>query len=118
MALGEWTLTRDRRPGDANRRFREALGLVPNLAVIPHFDTFGASWVEPSLAAAPSGHAVLLGLDERTAAVWTGGRWRTAGPGGVTVISEGARRTFRSGETIAGIPAPAVSPGACDDQDA
>ena len=45
MALGEWTLLRDRHPGDARRRYAPALGLVRGLAVVPHFDEFGESWL-------------------------------------------------------------------------
>ena len=35
MAMGEWTLVRDRMPGDDRRRYLPALGLVPNVAVLP-----------------------------------------------------------------------------------
>ena len=87
MALGEWTLTREARPGDERRRYSTGLGLVPGVAVIPHFETFGAGWVESATAGAPHDDVVLLGLDERTAAVWTAdGAWRAMGPGTVTVI--------------------------------
>lgn len=105
MALGEWTLTRDRRPGDANRRATAGLALVPGLAVIPHFDSFGEGWVPSARDALPV--TTLVGLDERTAAVWTSdGVWRAMGPGGVTVIRpDGAARTA-SGEEIDGLPQP------------
>jgi cyanophycinase len=105
MALGEWTLTRDRRPGDANRRATAGLGLVPGLAVIPHFETFGEGWVASARDALPD--ATLVGLDERTAAVWTpDDLWRAMGPGGVTVIrSDGTARTAPGG-VIDGLPEP------------
>jgi hypothetical protein len=107
MALGEWTLTRDRHPGDATRRPTPGLGVVPRLAVIPHFDAFGAGWVESARSAVPVDEgAVLLGLDERTAAVWVDGVWRAMGPGTVTVIGSSARETFASGAEIKGIPQP------------
>ena len=86
MALGEWTLIRDRMPGDDRRRYADALGLLPGVAVLPHFDTFGHRWVDSALAGAPEG-AVLLGPDERTGAVWHGHRWRVLGDGSVTVIT-------------------------------
>jgi cyanophycinase-like exopeptidase len=105
MALGEWTLIRDKMPGDDRRRYRPALGLVPGIAVLPHFDTFGHRWVDSALAAAPRDDVVLLGVDERSAAVWQDGIWRGYGPGGVTVIAVGERRRFGSGE-IEGLPAP------------
>ncbi|HZP90157.1 MAG TPA: Type 1 glutamine amidotransferase-like domain-containing protein [Actinomycetota bacterium] len=107
MALGEWTLLRAGYRGDPNRRHRPALTLVPRVAVIPHFDTFGERWVEGTLATAPRDDAVLVGIDERSAALWQGGVWRAFGPGGVTVIARGERRRFDSGEEIRGIPQPA-----------
>src|SRR6059058_3750290 len=70
MAFGEWTLVRERRPGDTRRRYAPALGLVPRVAVLPHFETFGHRWVESALESAPGDDVVLLGIDERTAAVW------------------------------------------------
>ena len=106
MALGEWTLIRDRMPGDDRRQYRPALGLVAGIAVLPHFDTFGKRWVDSALAAAPRDDVVLLGVDERSAALWRGGTWRSYGPGGVTVIAGGEQRRFRSGE-IQGLPTPA-----------
>jgi cyanophycinase len=104
MALGEWTLIRDRFPGDRKRWYREALGVVPNIAVIPHFDTFGSRWVESALVAKPRGDAVLVGVDERSAAIWHDGVWRASGPGGVTVLSNGTVNRFDSGEAIEGMP--------------
>src|SRR6478672_9235448 len=53
MAFGEWTLIRDRMPGDDRRRYLPALGLVPNVAVLPHFETFGHRWVESAASASP-----------------------------------------------------------------
>jgi cyanophycinase len=103
MALCEWTLVRERMPGDHRRRYAPALGLVPGVAVLPHFETFGHRWVD---SAAERGDVVLLGLDERTAAVWEDGRWRALGDGGATVIASGERRRFAAGEPIVGLPQP------------
>jgi hypothetical protein len=105
MAMGEWTLIRDRMPSDDRRQYRPALGLVPGVAVLPHFETFGHRWVESAQEAAPGDGVVLLGVDERSAAVWQEGGWRAYGPGGVTVITDDARR-FASGTSIDGIPVP------------
>jgi cyanophycinase len=105
MALGSWTLIRDRMPGDDRRRYRDALGLVRNVAVIPHLSTFGERWIPSALEAAP-GDAVLLGIDERTAAVFIGGAWRTQGPGSVAVITRSDRRTYRSEDAIEGLVPP------------
>jgi cyanophycinase len=104
MALGEWTLIRDRMPGDDRRRYADALGIIPRVAVVPHFDTFGHRWVDSALEHAPEG-AVLLGLDERTGAVWQEKRWRVLGDS-VTVITASERRAFRPGDGIEGLPVP------------
>ncbi len=112
MALGEWTLVRERMPGDDRRRYLAALGLVPRLAVLPHFETFGHRWVESAERAAPRSDVVLLGVDERTAALNVDSAWRALGDGGVTVIAGGERRRFASGEPIEGVPAPDPNPPA------
>jgi cyanophycinase len=105
MALGSWTLIRDRMAGDDRRRYRDALGLVSNVAVVPHLSTFGERWIPSALDAAPEG-AILLGIDERTAAVFVDGGWRVEGPGSVVVITRSDRRTFRTEEAIRGLPRP------------
>jgi hypothetical protein len=107
MALGEWTLIRDRVPGDARRRYRSALSLIPRVAVIPHFDGFGKQWVDGAFAAAPRDDVVLVAVDERSAALWRDGVWRAFGPGGVTVITRSDRHRFAAGTRIEGIPQPA-----------
>lgn len=106
MAMGEWTLTRGRFPGDHERSYRDALGLVPGIAVLPHFGTFGRSWTRSALVGRPSEEVVLTGIDERTAAVWSGDGWRAMGEGAVTLISGDGERRFGSGERIEGIPEP------------
>jgi cyanophycinase len=106
MAMGEWTLIRDRMPGDDRRRYQPALGVVPGVAVLPHFETFGHRWVESAQAAAPSDDVVLLGVDERSAAMWRDGTWRAYGPGGVTVITGSTTERFDAGNTIDGLPSP------------
>jgi hypothetical protein len=50
--------------------------------------------------------AVLIGIDERTAAVWQEGGWTAMGAGGVTVLP--ASRRFQPGEPIEGLPQPDV----------
>jgi cyanophycinase len=89
MALGSWTLLRERWPNHQRRRFAPALGLVPNMAVVPHFASAGLRWQ----AADPPAGAVLLGIDERTAALWDGAGWRTTGSGRVTIL--GTERAVR-----------------------
>jgi cyanophycinase len=105
MALGSWTLIRDRMPGDDRRRYRDALGLVPKVAVIPHLSTFGERWVPSALEAAPH-DAILLGIDERTAAVFWDGAWRVEGPGTVAVVTRSGRDTVATGDLIPELPRP------------
>jgi cyanophycinase len=104
MALGEWTLIRARVPGDARREPRRALGVVPGIAVLPHFETFGHRWVWSAQAALPE--ATLVGVDERSAALWIDGRWQAAGAGGVTVIRGSRSERFEPGEAVTGLPDP------------
>lgn len=106
MAFGEWTLIRDAHPGDTTRQYRPGLGLVPRIAVIPHLDTFGQGWVSTSISGRPRQDAVLVGIDEATAALWQDGVWHAYGPGGVTVFADDQRTRFTAGETISGIPQP------------
>jgi len=106
MALGEWTLIKERMPGDDRRRYAPALGLVPNAAVLPHFETFGHRWVDSAIAAAPAAAVTLLGIDERTAALWRPDGWTALGDGGITVIADGDTNRFASGEPIDGLPEP------------
>jgi cyanophycinase len=113
MAMGQWTLIRGRYPGDHRRKYRAALGLVPGVAVVPHFATFGKEWVASALEERPSDDVVLLGIDERTAAVWSDGIWRAMGDGEVTVVTIRGERAFGPGQEIGGLPSPSPSdPGA------
>ena len=106
MALCSHTLVMARWPHHFSRRPVEALGVVPKTAVLPHFNTFGERWVESAHATAPD--LDLLGIDERSAAVWTAGReWRAAGPGAVTVIKRSKVVRSTSGELVSGLRQPA-----------
>jgi cyanophycinase len=110
MALGAWTLLRGF-GGSEPRRYVPALGLVPRSAVLPHFDTFGHRWADDAVATAPDADTVLIGLDERTAAVWHEDAWRAMGTGGVTILGGGARRRFAAGDIIRDVPGPSGSSG-------
>jgi cyanophycinase len=103
MALCRWTLVRDRWPDHETRRPLDALGLVPGCALLPHFDTFGERWI-PSAQRVLGSSTPLIGVDERTAAVWHEGAWSVAGPGSVTIVTGEHRAAFASGEAILGIP--------------
>lgn len=65
--------------------FTLGLGLVEQMAVIPHFDTWSPDKERRTLDLAPAGLA-LVGVDERTAVIRDpDGSWRAAGAGRVRV---------------------------------
>jgi cyanophycinase len=106
MALGEWSLIRSGM-SHATRRFAPALGLVPGVAVVPHFEEFGSGWL-PSIRRAGT-KAILLGLDTRTAAVWRPrAGWRAEGAGRVIVIDGEERADHAAGDIVRGLPEPAT----------
>jgi cyanophycinase len=105
MALCSHTLIRASWPNRFNRRPADALGLVPDTAVLPHYDTFGHRWVESAQRELPE--VTLLGVDERSAAVWRDGGWEAAGPGAVTVIKGSETARFTKGMKVTGLPTPA-----------
>jgi len=91
-------------PGHVERRAIPALGVVPGTAVLPHHETFGARWYPSARAALPG--AVLIGIDERTCALWDAGIWRCTGAGSVTIyVPEREAVRSRSG-VLDGIPQP------------
>jgi cyanophycinase len=103
MALCSETLVMARWPRHEVRRPVPALGLVPGTVVVPHYERFGSRWAVDGEA-----QLVVLGIDERTAAVWNGSAWRAAGAGAVTVVREGRARVFAAGDACDGIPAPVI----------
>lgn len=105
MSLCEHVLVRQRFPGSAERRPVAGLAVVPNSAVLPHHDMFGRRWFPSARSALPE--AVLIGIDERTCALWEAGEWRCLGSGGITVYHGGdARDRYPAGDVVSGIPAP------------
>jgi cyanophycinase len=103
MALAERTLVMARWPRHHQRRAAPALGLVPGLAVVPHYERFGPTWTVSDL---PAG-LTLLGIDERTAAVWEAGAgWRALGDGAVTLAGPDGPVRFVAGERLEGIAPP------------
>ncbi len=105
MALCSHSLVRASWPNRFNRRPIDALGVLAKTAVLPHYDTFGHRWIESAQAASPG--MCLLGIDERSAAVWDGARWLAAGPGAVTVVSGSKVGRFTSGQEVKGLRRPA-----------
>jgi cyanophycinase len=107
MALCADTLVRQSFPGHVQRRAVPGLCVVPDAAVLPHHDTFGARWYPSARAALPD--AVLIGVDERTCAMWDAGTWRSLGAGGVTVYVPGQEAVRSVSGVLEGIPEPATA---------
>lgn len=80
-------------------RWRSGLGLLPDLAIIPHYD----AWPEPVTALmalqAPRG-SIVLGIDEGTAIVGREGAWQVYGRSRVTVWRGRHRERYRQGEVF------------------
>jgi cyanophycinase-like exopeptidase len=77
------------------------LGLVPNLAFGVHWDRMRRIpglrvWVTSRM---PEG-SWFVGIDERTAILGDGERWRVFGDGGATVLHAGGRETYRAGSAF------------------
>ena len=104
MALCSHSLIRASWPNRVNRRPTDALGVVPDTALLPHFETFGHKWVESAKRALPD--TTLLGVDERSAALWIDGEWRAAGPGAVSVIKGSKVERYTTGMKVAGLRDP------------
>jgi len=75
-----------------------ALGLVPNIAVVPHFNEL------PSLIAdnvSRLAHTTtVVGIDAATALAWSHMQWTAQGSGGVTVFTEQHSQRYTAGEPV------------------
>ena len=76
----------------------DGLGLIDSACVIPHFNTFGKSWVKRLAQLLPQ--AVLIGIDEETGMLNDGpdGMWQVYGKGSVTLYHGKESRHFTSGK--------------------
>jgi cyanophycinase len=99
MALCQWCLVQTSWPGEIDERSVDALGLIPGIAILPHFNVLGDAWVSWAQEGLNDG-AKVVGIDERTAAVLRDGRWEVFGPGAVTVLHGGSRNRHVEGESI------------------
>lgn len=86
------------KPGDTV----PALGIVPGICVIPHFDRI-ERFRPGALAAVREQRRpgiVLLGIDELTAALCIDGDWRVSGNGTVLVVTDVGEMTCKAGEKL------------------
>lgn len=77
----------------------DALGLVPGVVVVPHYDAIAEALIVPIVLAAPAGTTV-VGIDEDTAAVGRDGVWQVRGRGRVTVWHGRRRERHRDGGIV------------------
>ena len=104
MALCAYTLERKTFPGHVERRAVPGLAVVPESALLPHHDTFGHKWLPSARAALPD--ATLIGIDERTCALWDSGTWQCLGAGTVTVYRHDEAPRRHAAGIIEGLPSP------------
>ena len=77
----------------------EGLGLIPGVAVLPHFEGGPDERLHELRAGVPEG-VTLLGIDGATGCLWQGDEWRVAGVGRVHVITLVGIAVVASGETF------------------
>jgi cyanophycinase len=80
-------------------RWRDGLGIAPNLTVIPHYDAWPEAMSAFLVLQGPRGLPV-LGIDEETAAIGRDGAWQVQGRGRVTVWHGRNRERFRGGDVF------------------
>ena len=78
--------------------WREGLGLVPSIAVIPHHASLASRWNAAHMHASLREGVILLGIDEATALV--GPPWQVLGAGQVTVYRGKKLAAFKDGQDV------------------
>ncbi|MEI7770838.1 MAG: Type 1 glutamine amidotransferase-like domain-containing protein [Chloroflexales bacterium] len=78
---------------------RPALGMVPNVLVLPHYDALPGLLRGLALRGLPA-ELTVVGIDEETALVQVGAGWQVQGRAGVDVRRGGRRERFRSGDIV------------------
>ena len=78
--------------------WREGLGLVPSIAVIPHHASLASRWNAAHMHASLREGVILVGIDEATALV--GPPWQVLGPGQVTVYRGKKPTIFKEGQNV------------------
>lgn len=80
-------------------RTRPALGIVPGIAVIPHFDELPSFFAENAIKAA-AGKLTVVGVERATALVGSRDGWTVRGTGGVTVFDKKSKVRYTEGQTV------------------
>lgn len=90
MVLGGWMWRFD--------GWTPGLGLIPQLAVLPHHATMAARWDARRMADALPAGTTLAGIDEATAVTWPEGM--VLGAGDVTLYGRPGPQTFSAGALL------------------
>jgi len=80
-------------------RWRDGVGIVPRVTVIPHYDAWPEALSALILLQAPR-DLTILGIDEETAAIGQNDAWQVQGRGRVTVWHGRNRERFRRGDVF------------------
>ncbi len=75
-----------------------ALGLVPGISVIPHFDEM-PSWLTYPISPAKR-KTTVVGIDGSTALIGSNGQWTVSGRGGITVFSGKSKTRYVTGQDV------------------
>ncbi len=106
MALSSFTAAPRRAFAGGQITWQAALGIVPRVATLPHFDRMRAAWPDTlqTLRRASPDEIIVLGIDEDTALTHPGGagaHWRVSGRQTVTVSrGDGPDRVYHPGDEI------------------
>jgi cyanophycinase len=79
--------------------WEDALGLVPGIVVMPHYDAVPETLIAPLALAVPD-DSLLVGIDENTALVGRDGTWQVGGSGRVTIWRGSRRERYRGGSAV------------------
>lgn len=77
---------------------RPALNVVPNLAVIPHFDEVPSFFTDNAIRAA--GKLTIAGIEGSTALVGSSSGWTVIGSGGVTLFANKSKTRYTQGQAV------------------
>ena len=103
MMLGGATISVRRALAGEPPTWTPALGLVPGVVTLPHFDRVGNFLDDERFGAllesAPPG-TVVLGVDEDTALLHIAGRWQVSGRQSVSVFADGQRAMYPNGAEV------------------
>jgi cyanophycinase len=102
MMMGGYTLAVRELISGRSPQWPPALGLLPSIAVMPHFDRVaqfvGQDLFQAIVSSAPAG-VTLVGIDEDTALVRdAAGSWRVMGRQSVTIFEQRGPAVYRAGD--------------------